>query len=257
MTSTDDSLAAEHERLLEFLYVLPLAVVDLSLNGDIQLMNPHGASLLARVGSESNHTNLFRWLAAGDRHLARDAAEFVSERGVLCTDRRIELNDDLILALTLVKAGSDRVLATFRNVAAEVRAERAAERDRQEQRAEIRRLSTPIIEAYENTLVVPVIGVLDAERADALSEDLLTAVIELDAAFVLLDFGGLREVDEAFAAKLQQVARALALVGCRCVLAGVTPPMALAMASLDRALGGLASYRTVRDAASDLGLRVD
>ena len=255
MTEPDEgSLAAEHERLLEFLYALPIAVADLSLSGDIELMNPRGADLLTRIDSSGAHTNLFRYLEPFEPELARWVSEFQPERGAICTEYRIEARDSLFLALTLVKAGANRILATFRDVTQAVLAERTSELERDEQRAVIRSLSTPVIEAYADTLLVPIVGALDAERAAAISEDLLAAVIRLEAEFVLLDFGGLTEVDEAFVTKLRQISRALSLVGCQCLLAGVTPTMALALSNLDDDLGGLPSFRTVRDAAASLGL---
>lgn len=94
------------------------------------------------------------------------------------------------------------------------------------QRVEIRALSTPILDVWDDVLAVPLVGNLDHARTLEITEKLLQRVVETRARWSLLDLTGVEQVDEATADHLVKLARAVTLVGGRCVVTGVSPSAA-------------------------------
>ncbi len=71
----------------------------------------------------------------------------------------------------------------------------------------VRDLSTPVIRIYEQILVLPLIGEIDAERAQQIETSLLAGIERHRATEVLLDLTGVPFVDTAVAAYLMRTAR--------------------------------------------------
>lgn len=115
------------------------------------------------------------------------------------------------------------------------------------QRREIHALSTPVLDVWDDVLAVPLIGALDHARALDITEKLLQRVVETRALWTLLDLTGVDEVDEATADHLVKLARAVRLIGARCVVTGVSPATAHAFVSLGQGLGDLRCLPTLRE----------
>lgn len=115
------------------------------------------------------------------------------------------------------------------------------------QRREIHALSTPVLDVWDDVLAVPLIGALDHARALEITEKLLQRVVETRALWTLLDLTGVDEVDEATADHLVKLARAVKLIGARCVVTGVSPATAHSFVSLGQGLGDLRCLPTLRE----------
>ncbi|WP_437874414.1 PAS domain-containing protein [Sorangium sp. So ce513] len=103
----------------------------------------------------------------------------------------------------------------------------------EEQRRQILKLSAPILDVGRGTLAVPLIGRLDAERGGELGERLLPAIVAQRASHVVLDVTGADALDPDGAAALEQLARAIQLLGSRPILTGVRPEVARALVDVD------------------------
>ncbi|MGK3961715.1 PAS domain-containing protein [Sorangium sp. So ce118] len=103
----------------------------------------------------------------------------------------------------------------------------------EEQRRQILTLSAPILDVGRGTLAVPLIGRLDAERGGELGERLLPAIVAQRASHVVLDVTGADALDPDGAAALEQLARAIQLLGSRPILTGVRPEVARALVDVD------------------------
>jgi rsbT co-antagonist protein RsbR len=115
------------------------------------------------------------------------------------------------------------------------------------QRREIHELSTPILDVWDDVLAVPLVGVLDHTRALEITEKLLERMVATGTRWTLLDLTGVEQVDEATADHLVKLARAVKLVGGRCVVTGVSPATADAFVSLGQGLGDLRCLPTLRE----------
>lgn len=117
----------------------------------------------------------------------------------------------------------------------------------EEQAEHIRRLSTPVIEIWNDVLVMPLIGIIDGQRGEALMEAMLGSVAGRRARHVILDLTGVESIDTAAADQLLRVVRAGELVGAHCVLTGLHPTTAMTLTDLGVELGEIRTLRTVKE----------
>jgi rsbT co-antagonist protein RsbR len=115
----------------------------------------------------------------------------------------------------------------------------------------LQELSTPIIEVWPGVLCIPIIGALDSGRATEMTRALLTAVVEKKTPHVILDMTGIDSMDTRAADHFIRMARAVRLLGARCVVSGVHPNIARAIVDLGVNLLDLQTYRATRDALRD------
>ncbi|KYF92809.1 Fis family transcriptional regulator, partial [Sorangium cellulosum] len=147
------------------------------------------------------------------------------------TDRK-RLEDQLRQSIDRLEAYAEELEGKNRMLAEEnAERERTASVLRQQQEA-IRALSTPIIQAWEGVLVLPIIGALDSGRATQIMEKLLGEVVRTQAHFAVLDLTGVEDVDAPTVDHLLQVARAASLLGSRCLISGISPGVAQAIVEL-------------------------
>jgi anti-anti-sigma factor len=118
------------------------------------------------------------------------------------------------------------------------------------QQEDLRSLSVPILEAAPGVLLLPLVGRMDAARADHIADRLLHAIAARAARAVLLDLTGLSTVDTASMAALAAITRATTLMGARCLLSGVSPESALQMVDLHVRLGGVSIFASASAALS-------
>ncbi|WP_437547239.1 STAS domain-containing protein [Sorangium sp. So ce367] len=118
----------------------------------------------------------------------------------------------------------------------------------EEQQRRIEELSTPIIQVWEGVLCLPVIGLVDAERAARMTEELLAAVARARAAFVVVDLTGVPEVDASTVDGIVGMVRASALLGASCLLSGISARVARAIVELGLDLQGIQRFSSLHAA---------
>jgi rsbT co-antagonist protein RsbR len=102
---------------------------------------------------------------------------------------------------------------------------------RQQQDA-IRELSTPVLPVRERLLILPIIGVLDSERAKQLTEQLLGGIRRHRAKVVVIDITGAPDVDVAVANHLVETVDASRLMGASVIITGLSPKIAQTLVTI-------------------------
>lgn len=179
------------------------------------------------------------------RAYARDLSERIIPRGVQ-TDEVV----GIVLLLRDVLARSlfekyredpamlNRVLDVYEpaanRIANTVAVSFVDERERviRQQQVSLRELSTPALPVRERLLILPIIGVLDKERAGQLTEQLLKAIREHRAKVVVMDITGAAEVDAVVANHLVRTVDASRLMGASVIITGVSPTNAQTLVTL-------------------------
>ncbi|MDQ0233605.1 STAS domain-containing protein [Metabacillus malikii] len=100
------------------------------------------------------------------------------------------------------------------------------------QRLALQELSAPLIPVFDNITVLPLIGVIDTERAKRMMENLLFGVVKHRAEVVLIDITGVPIVDTMVAHHIIQAADAVRLVGAKCLIVGIRPEIAQTIVNL-------------------------
>ncbi|WP_437870831.1 STAS domain-containing protein [Sorangium sp. So ce363] len=107
-------------------------------------------------------------------------------------------------------------------------------------------LSAPIVPIRQGVLVLPLVGALDAARAQQMMENLLGKVVERQARVAIIDVTGVPDIDTGSASALLQVARAVRLLGAQVVLTGIRPEVSQAIVRLDIDLAGIVTRRDLQ-----------
>jgi rsbT co-antagonist protein RsbR len=102
---------------------------------------------------------------------------------------------------------------------------------RQQQEA-IRELSTPVLQVRERLLILPIIGVVDSERARQITEQLLRGVRSNRAKVVVIDITGVPSVDATVANHLVQTVEAARLLGATVIVTGLSPEIAQTLVTI-------------------------
>lgn len=120
-----------------------------------------------------------------------------------------------------------------------------------QQAAAIRELSTPVIEVWQDILVLPIVGVVDTLRSIEIMNDLLKAVVETRAKCVIIDVTGVQVVDTKTADYLVKVVSAAGMLGARCVLTGLSPAVAQTLVEIGAELRDVRTLRNLKAGLED------
>src|SRR6058998_578007 len=108
------------------------------------------------------------------------------------------------------------------------------ERERviREQQEAIRELSTPVLPVRERLLILPSLGIIDAQRARQLTEQLLRGIRVNRAKVVVIDITGVPAMDASVANHLVQTVEASRLLGATVIVTGLSPELAQTLVNI-------------------------
>jgi rsbT co-antagonist protein RsbR len=101
-----------------------------------------------------------------------------------------------------------------------------------QQQDAIRELSTPVLQVRERLLILPIVGLLDAQRAHQLTTQLLRAIRANRAKVVVLDITGVPDVDETVADHLAGTIDASRLMGAGVIITGLSAEIAQTLVAI-------------------------
>lgn len=129
----DIDVIAEHEALIQFLYLAPVGLVQADIHGEIAMINPISAQLLMPLAPGACLNNLFDALADVAPELRHLCTSFTEPSGMICEGRQIFLRQERVridrgtpnvLSISLLKLDESRLMAVISDVTEQVRRER-------------------------------------------------------------------------------------------------------------------------------------
>lgn len=111
----------------------------------------------------------------------------------------------------------------------------------------IQELSTPILQIWDNVLVLPVIGVVDTRRSLEIMEKLLNEIVNKQSKFVILDITGVEVVDTKTADQFIKIIKAAELLGAKCIITGIRPAVAQTLVELGITLSGFLTLSNLKE----------
>jgi rsbT co-antagonist protein RsbR len=114
------------------------------------------------------------------------------------------------------------------------------------QRAAIRDLSTPVVEVWDDILALPIVGLVDDERARETTAALLEQIARTRARCVIIDLTGVASVDTAIAGHFLGLVGAARLVGAYCVITGISPAVAETITHIGVDLSGIRTLSSLK-----------
>lgn len=202
-----------------------------------QIKGRHCYDLLCSAHCQTDECRMRRAMAANESFTARNTVN-IGGRTVPIEYTATPLKDDegnIIGGLEFVLDITERV--------------RAEERLREQSRT-IREISTPAIKLWDGIVILPVVGVVDSERAQQMMDTMLAKITETSARVIILDIQGVAAVDTAVANHFIKITKATRLMGCRCIISGISPAVAQTLVQLGIELGDVTTVSTLKDALS-------
>jgi rsbT co-antagonist protein RsbR len=207
------------------------------------------------------------------QHYARDLSERIIPRGVETHEvvGIVLLLRDVLARSLFEKYHQDfgllnRVLDVYEpaanRIANTVAVSFVDERERviRQQQDSILELSTPVLQVRERLLILPIIGVLDNQRAGQLTEQLLGAIRSHRAKMVVVDITGVADVDEGVADSLVRAVDASRLMGAEVIITGLSSKIAQTLVTIGVDLGKMRTAGDlqggIEEAERELGFRV-
>ena len=201
------------------------------------------AELLARVRTQVALRIMTRTLTEKNARLeqqilAREAAESALEERsrqlALRTEELGRVNEQLGRELAL-REQTERSRAALHEEIIAVQRQRLLE------------LSTPLMPVTDRILVMPLIGTMDAERAQQVLERAIHGAAQYRAEFVIIDITGTKGIAAHVAEMLARVSEGLRLVGARAILTGFSSEAARLFVELDISLGAMVTKASLQD----------
>jgi anti-anti-sigma regulatory factor len=128
------------------------------------------------------------------------------------------------------------------------------------QEVAIRELSTPVLQVRDRLLIVPVIGIVDTQRARQITESMLRAIRSNRARAVVMDITGVPMVDSKVANHLIQSVEAARLMGAIVIITGLSPEIAQTLVTLGAELPDVLTFGDLQtgleEANAILGIKV-
>jgi len=125
---------------------------------------------------------------------------------------------------------------------------------------EILDISTPVVQVWEGIILAPIIGTLDSQRTQQLTEKILDGIVESRSTVALVDITGVPAVDTQTARHLIESSRAVRLLGADVILTGIRPAIAQTLVHLGIDLTGVTTRSSLsaglRTAMDKLNLHV-
>ncbi|MEP7190532.1 MAG: STAS domain-containing protein [Roseiflexaceae bacterium] len=150
------------------------------------------------------------------------------------------------LAASLERRVADRTAELEQNVVAL----RETAHARDQLSLAIRELSNPVVPIAQGVLVMPLIGIIDMERAAMLPASLLKAIEQHRAQTVIIDVTGVPLIDTQGAQTLLHAATAARLLGAETVLVGLRPELAQTIVGLGLSLAHLVTLGDLQSGVS-------
>lgn len=114
----------------------------------------------------------------------------------------------------------------------------------------IRQMTMPLIPIDRQTIIMPLLGALDAARAERMLDTLLSGVETSRARVAIIDITGVPVVDLQVAQLLLQAVQGVRLLGARVIITGIQPEVAQSIVGVGVELDALQTYGTLDQAIS-------
>jgi rsbT co-antagonist protein RsbR len=116
-----------------------------------------------------------------------------------------------------------------------------------EQQKSMLELSTPVIQIWDEILVLPLVGTIDSRRAMQIMERLLEGVVGTNASIVIIDITGVPVVDSEMANRLLRSIKAAKVMGAECILTGLSPQISYTIVNMGVDLRDVITRASLRD----------
>lgn len=230
-----------YETLVEY---APVGVFLAESDGDLVYANDRLASLLefespADLVSTNDTIN---YVDPVDEDTVTELIESRGEVDSFDTEILTERGDAIEVRLTAI-AENGQVFGFVR----EITARKELERKTEEQAKAILEVEIPVVQVWDGVTLATVVGTLDTNRAQRLTEELLTSLMDDKSEVAILDITGVGTIDTATAQHLIETVNAVTLLGSEVVITGINPEIAQTMVNLNITMDEIRTKASLAD----------
>ncbi len=109
-------------------------------------------------------------------------------------------------------------------------------------------VSVPVNIVWDDILMVSLSGIIDSQVARVTTETILERIDETQAKALVLDILSVETLDSAVANHIIKITRITDLMGCTCIISGVSGNIAMNIVNLGVDLGDVVTRATLKDA---------
>lgn len=253
-----DACRENEERFRTLVDDIQVAVGIQGAGGEMVYMNPKGLELLGvtreqDMGSTQARTpwQSFRedgsLIAPEDRPVTQIIRQKVTVRDLVVRIHRPQQDDDIWLLLNATpRFAEDGSVKEVVTVSADITALKTAEELIRKQAETLEQLSTPLIPISDEVVVMPLVGMVDAHRAQQVMSTLLHGISARRAKVGILDVTGVAVLDATVADGLVRIARAVRLLGAEVLITGIRPEIAQSLVQLGIDMQGVITSATLQ-----------
>jgi rsbT co-antagonist protein RsbR len=229
--------------------------------------NDHGDVVVARQDGYMNETlaELLSYPSPEQFHPTDSAVEYADPSDREALFERLESNGQVEAFETAFVTNDGESVevivsgtlenGTFTGYVTDITARKRLERKAAEQAEAILELSTPIVQIWDGISLATVVGTLDTNRAQQLTDELLTQLTEHRSGVALIDITGVPHVDTATAQHLIDTVKAVSLLGSEVIITGINPDIAQTLVQLGITMDDVRTKSSLSEGL-ELGLRL-
>ena len=125
---------------------------------------------------------------------------------------------------------------------------RSEEESTKRQQVALLEMSTPITQLWDGILLLPLVGLMSASRAQSVMSAVLKKISETQSQVFILDISGVAVVDTEVANHFIKLSKATRLMGCQCTMSGISPAVSQTIVELGIQIEEINTTGTMRDA---------
>lgn len=145
-------------------------------------------------------------------------------------------------------------------IATDITEQKRRDREIAKQAELIMDMSTPVMQLLDRVLLLPIIGLVDSKRVQVIMETVLQKISEHRAKVIILDVQGVPAIDSSVANHIIKITKSTKLMGCNCIVTGISPEVSQALVNLGIDLGNILTQSTldegVYSALESLGFKL-
>ncbi|MEA5387870.1 PAS domain S-box protein [Haloarculaceae archaeon H-GB11] len=224
----DELLATGIDELEDVFYIF-------SADGDFLEWNEQLPAVTGYNDDEIGEMSPKDLFSGDEREVIGETIEEVQERGTRTTvQANLETRGgtEVPYEFSVSPLTSDGDVEAIAGIGRDITDRRENERRLRSLAQEVRNLSMPVVEIWDGVILTTVVGSLDTQKAERLTEDLLDRIVEAEAAVALIDITGVAALDTATAQHLIDTINAVNLLGANVVITGISPDIAQTLVQL-------------------------
>jgi rsbT co-antagonist protein RsbR len=230
----------------------PVMAVDKELK--IIYLNEAGQKLAGKTADEALGMDCHKLFNSDHCNTAECRMKSVLAGGESCSARNSITIDGKTIPIEytvdVLEDGNGEVIGGLEYILDITEAVRRENKLREQSRT-ILEISTPVIKLWDRVLILPIIGVVDSNRAEQMMETMLTRLKETGSKVIILDIQGVAAMDTAVANHLIKIAKATKLMGCTCIISGISPSVAQTLVHLGVNLDTIRTNSDLQEALFD------